>query len=243
MKPTGSVSVLTGSPNWTQRNTTIKWTGWGVPWEEWRGELDVDTIKTHCVHIWNCQRRRHSISNFRRHSVKGESQVIKQDCENTVCTSTFFIAVSVRAGSLLVLSTLVIFRQCLSLNLILAVEWGLMASKLPGPTCFCHHPQPPVLELQSHVAMPRFYMGDLNSDRLASTASTHTHRTTLSKASFLLGSGIATYPQVTLKFCFPILWSDRVTISDFWRLNTKSRTSSRVGKCSTNWTTLITLVV
>lgn len=96
----------------------------------------------------------------------------------------FYCCVSVRAGCLLVLYTLVIFRQCLSLNLILAVEWGLMDSKLPGPTCFCHNPHPPVLELQPRVAMPRFYMGDLNSDRLASTASTHTHRTTLSKTSY-----------------------------------------------------------
>lgn len=56
MKPTGSVSVPSGSPNWTQwvmkrRNIAIKRTGWGVPWDGWRGELVVDVIKTHCVHV------------------------------------------------------------------------------------------------------------------------------------------------------------------------------------------------
>lgn len=148
MKPTGSVSVPTGSPNWTQwvmkrRNIAIKRTGWGVPWDGWRGELVVDVIKTHCVHVWNCRSRRYSISNFRRHSRKWESRVMKQDCVNTVCIFCFLfvcVCLSVRAGCLLV--ALYFFRQCLSLNLILAVEWGLLASKLPGPTCLSLPPAP-----------------------------------------------------------------------------------------------------
>lgn len=54
----------------------------------------------------------------------------------------FYCCVSVRAGCLLVLCTLVIFRQCLSLNLILAVEdWWLASSQDPPVFATIHNPQ------------------------------------------------------------------------------------------------------